>query len=262
MLGTCFSSDLGARAVQCDPQNVSGTQRYRFFATALTNDTTILKFKKRRWKPPDTKDDYNDKNEKKSPQPCFQHGGTQTEEVRPISPPQDDYDQPEKPQPLTQLQLEKIDRENERKEQEEALPPLTDKESLEAYRVFLEENEKKDFALREKELDEKMSEKMRRIEKNLYERYAKDTATNQKKIELIRKSKVGPLKRKESVLEHDKISDISNKIQEHYFNVVDTSMNMYTNMKHNKGHLPMFRTSCAKKTQADLDLITSCFENR
>ena len=189
MLGTCFSSDLGARAVQCDPQNVSGTQRYRFFATALTSDKRILKSKKRRSKSANTEENYNgnNKNDKKILRGCFQTSGTQTEEVRPISPLEDDNDQPEESKPLTQLQLEKMAREKERKEQEAALPPLTDKESLEAYRIFLEENEKKDFALREKELDEKMNEKMRRIKEDLYERYAKDTATNHKKIEVRRK---------------------------------------------------------------------------
>lgn len=70
---------------------------------------------------------------------------------------------------------------------------------------------------------------------------------------------MGSLKRKESLLERDKISDISNKMKQNYFNSID--MDMYTSTKNNKGHLPMYKTQSTRKSQADLDLITSCFEN-
>ena len=90
---------------------------------------------------------------------------------------------PKVPQ-ISQIELEKIARKQERKAQEAALPPVTDKESLEAYRIFLEENERKDFALREKELDETMKEKLKCIEEDLHNRYRKENETNQHKIEV------------------------------------------------------------------------------
>jgi hypothetical protein len=215
MSGTCFSSNLGARAVQCNPQDVTGTQRYRFFATALTNhhhqqhqqhhpqgDHKFKSNQKQKIQqklssssssqPSQGDQEKDDINYNSFPPPLFQSSGTQTDEVKTIliSPYNNDNENNKNNQSKntikqkSKIQLEKIAREKERKEQEAALPPVTDKASLEQYTAFLEENEKKDFALREKELDEKMKQKLKDIEENLYDRYTKDSALNKEKVEV------------------------------------------------------------------------------
>ncbi len=220
MPGTCFSSNLGARAVQCNPQDVSGTQRYRFFATALINqkeEALVVSQRRTRKRQQSSSSSSSlshchhnggsrsriqSQNNKKdsSSLSSFVSNGTQTDRVRRkdeeitlfSSPPstldsQQTHQSPEGkklPQPLSLIEMEKIAREKERKEQEAALPPVTDKESLEAYRIFLEENEHKDFALREKELDEIMKAKLKRIKEDLQSRYRKENEMNQEKIEV------------------------------------------------------------------------------
>lgn len=197
-----FSSNLGARAVQCNPQDVSGTQRYRFFATALTNQKEALVLKRRARKRQQASSFSTNKNKttksrNKNHNNCssasFVNSGTQTDEVkvkiiptRSLDSQENDCSKDEIPKvsQVSQIELEKIAREVERKAQEAALPPVTDKESLEAYRIFLEENERKDFALREKELDEMMKEKLKRIEEDLHNRYKKENETNQNKIDV------------------------------------------------------------------------------
>ncbi len=194
-----ISSDLGTRSVQCNPQDVSGTKRFRFFATAAltTSQNNILKsiqsensMKNNDGNSSFKKDDGYMKNKIKHNvviHRTFQSCGVQTETVKVISSPPSSSQNEEKrnePQQLTGLQLEKIARIKERKEQEAALPPVTDKKSLEAYRIFLEENETKDFNLREKEIDEAMNEKMKRIERSLYERYEKNRVFNEEKVKV------------------------------------------------------------------------------
>ena len=206
-----FSSNLGARAVECNPQNVSGKQRYRFFATALTDQNEAQGLKKRRMRKPEQamsfKSSHNersryriksqDEKDDRQVSSSLVSNGTQTDTVKikemmvsstssldsskQNQPPQND---PPKSKELNSIELEKISREKERKEQEATLPPLTDKESLEAYRVFLEENERKDFALREKELDAIMRDKLKRIKDDLHCRYRKENDMNQTKIEV------------------------------------------------------------------------------
>ena len=180
MLGKCFASNLGTRAIQCNPQDVSGTQRYRFFATALTSHKDELKTNQVTQSKSESRKVRNNVHP-----PSFQENGTQYDEVKAItSPSSTNNAPPSESQQLTKIQLEKITREKERKEQEAALPPFTDKESLKAYRVFLEDNKKKDFVLREKELDEKMKQKLKIIEDDLYARYSKDSKLNEEKIEV------------------------------------------------------------------------------
>lgn len=194
-----ISYDLGTRSVQCNPQDVSGTKRFRFFATAAltTSQNNILKsiqsensMKNNDGNSSFKKDDGYMKNKIKhnvAIHRTFQSCGVQTETVKVISSPPSSSKNEEKrnePQQLTALQLEKIARIKERKEQEAALPPVTDKKSLEAYRIFLEENETKDFNLREKEIDEAMNEKMKRIEGSLYERYEKNRVFNEEKVKV------------------------------------------------------------------------------
>ena len=188
MAGRCFSSNLGANAVQCNPQDVSGTQRYKFFATALTNHKESVirpKHLSRKSSQQSQQQHLNNKIEKVTRPLHFENVGTQTVDVKVIPTDDTKRNEDENEQALlTPIQMEKIKREEERKQQEKALPPVTDKESLEAYRIFLEENERKDFALREKELDVQMEKKLQSIEEKLYNRYTKDSESNQKKIEV------------------------------------------------------------------------------
>lgn len=202
---TCFSSNLGAKALECNPQDVTGTQRYKFFATALTGSghkETLLTLSDNINQTTKTSPQSQSKAQKQQkstersnnnlPPPIFQESSTQTNDVKVLpslpslsSFSSNENNEPNKEQQLmAEIQLEKIAREKERKEQEAALPPVTDKQSLEAYRIFLEENEKKDFALREKELDEMMKLKLKSIEENLYERYMNSSLLNQEKVEV------------------------------------------------------------------------------
>lgn len=185
-MSSCFSSDLGTRR---SVQNISsGTHRYKFFSTAVSNRKRALTFRKQNSRRPDSSSTAIQEQRPNEPPRIYHESGTQTEQVRPImSSLSSTFTVNEKVQsepPLSEIQLEKIARKKERREQEAALPPVTGKKSLEAYRVFLEENETKDFVLREKELDHQLNERMKEIERNLYTRYEKSNSSNQGKVEV------------------------------------------------------------------------------
>jgi len=76
------------------------------------------------------------------------------------------------------IELEREKRRNERKEQENALPPLKDSKGIEAYRRFLEENERKDFQLREKELDDEIERKLTKVKEDLNRRFGNHIISN------------------------------------------------------------------------------------
>jgi len=180
-----FSSDLGARTVQCNPRDVTGAKRFRFFASARSSRSeslNVLQNQSNRR----LSNSGNVNSTVDDMKSSFESCGIQTEDVKAIYPSEEDENDTKsfETKPLTLLQLEKMTREKERREQEAALPPVTDKQSLEAYRIFLEENEKKDFKLREKELDDKLNQRLKRIERNLYERYKKSEEIHDEKIQV------------------------------------------------------------------------------
>lgn len=61
-------------------------------------------------------------------------------------------------------------RETERARELEALPPITDDESAAMRRKFLEDQERKDYALKEREMDEDNAEKLRKYKSTLTRR--------------------------------------------------------------------------------------------
>ena len=85
------------------------------------------------------------------------------------------------------IQSEREKRKRERSEAEAALPP----NAIEAFEKFLVENENKDFALREKELDDEMKRKFAKIEEDMRKRYAQIDKSNASQCLEQRKKKGG-----------------------------------------------------------------------
>jgi hypothetical protein len=179
--------------------NVSGSQRFKYFCPAKSLSTQQHSWPSSRiiFSPHsqqqekqgdnDTKQKQIQSNEKNTPQhndhgasdTCrekkeYKDDGTQTENCM-------DHLTDSEKQRLKELiqereikkriEMERERRKRERKAQEEALPPLKDAKAIRVYRRFLEENERKDFELREKELDDEIEMKLQKIKKNLKKRY-------------------------------------------------------------------------------------------
>ena len=66
-------------------------------------------------------------------------------------------------------------RETERARELEALPPITDDESAAIRRIFLEDQERKDYALKEREMDEDNAEKLRKYKSQIQRRQERVT---------------------------------------------------------------------------------------
>ena len=66
-------------------------------------------------------------------------------------------------------------RETERARELEALPPITDDESADMRRKFLEDQERKDYALKEREMDEDNAEKLRKYKSQIQRRQERVT---------------------------------------------------------------------------------------
>ena len=102
---------------------------------------------------------------------------------------------------MRMIQIERKKREQERKEQEAGLPPMTDEVGVKAYRAYLEENEKKDFSLREKELDDAAERKLLQIEEHIMKKYADhhyvDEVKHQEEVAISYHDKEIPAKRKQ-----------------------------------------------------------------
>ena len=115
------------------------------------------------------------------------NNGTQTEFTSPHDAYQDtnlierEYDET---QVQKEIALARKERERERREQEASLPPLTEESSIEVYRAFLEEDEKKKFALREKEIDHLMKHKLNKFRQKLLSKYAANEAIKEFRIKV------------------------------------------------------------------------------
>jgi hypothetical protein len=83
---------------------------------------------------------------------------------------------------MRRIQFAREERERERQEQEAALPSMTDEKGMKAYRHFLEENETKDFSLREKELDDAIQRKLLTIQEDLKMRYSDEDGQHGNKV--------------------------------------------------------------------------------
>ena len=153
----CF----GQGSTSCD---VSGAQRFKYFSNAFplpspSPTSHILA------------DEKSTCYESPSKQRMYKESGTQTEKyVHRMS-------ESEKKVKLEKdiakkIHIDRMKRQRERREQEAALPPMTDPKSIKAYRIFLEENEQKDFALREKELDDSIQRKLQTIKDDLENRFS------------------------------------------------------------------------------------------
>jgi len=156
-----FASDLGAGLVKC---NVGGAHRFKYFSNAfkLPSHSTSPQHS--------PEEDASHSSKRK-----YRETGAQTEECVHVVSANDKEEMLalEREKEIMKLvQLERERREQERREQEAQLPPMKDAKSLEAYRKFLEENELKDFSLREKELDDAMERRLLIIEEDLQKRYS------------------------------------------------------------------------------------------
>jgi len=98
----------------------------------------------------------------------------------------DNDDQPKNDEPSTESsRLSERERwEQSRKMQESALLPVTDDKSLRRYRTFVEESEKKSYALKERELDRIMKSKLERFQRDLIERYSRNDQLIEERIEV------------------------------------------------------------------------------
>jgi len=172
---------LGAGTSQCVPQDVSGSQRHLFFSSQSTFSHSERQF---------VFQNDSESNDKSLNEPLFTNHSTQTSD--------DEYWKAKRVQKiLLGIRCKEQDianranmrrrqhQENKRKE-ELLLPPVTDKESLMTYRLFLEEHEKKEFMIREEELEERMKLKFDMITKSLHARYRKGDTKHEQRIEAMR----------------------------------------------------------------------------
>ncbi len=166
-----FSSNLGEHITS---SNVSGAHRFKYFTNAIALPFQPKLSPKRELK----EANFVDPEEK-----SFVDSGCQTEDFVYVM----SQEEQETRQRLLQekeikktIQFEREERERERNKQEAELPPMTDEEGVNAYRHFLEENEMKDFYLREKELDDAIQRKLLRIQEDLKKRYSEDLVDDHK----------------------------------------------------------------------------------
>ena len=165
-----FSSNLGEQITSSD---VSGPHRFRFFSNAVA-----LPSQQSELLPPSSPLNGEQENHQyQYHEKVFAESGSQTDAYIHIVN-QEEKDKRQKALHeeaiRRQIQLKRKARAKERHEQEAALPPMTNEEGVQAYRRFLEENEKKDYSLRETELDEAIQRKLMTIQEDLKKRYGND----------------------------------------------------------------------------------------
>lgn len=90
--------------------------------------------------------------------------------------------------PATEREIARIERGRERKEQEAALPPITDEATLNAHRQFLKEQETKEFDLREKEIDDMMAVRLDTFKRSLFEKDQESEFVTEHRIEVRKKA--------------------------------------------------------------------------
>lgn len=174
---------LGAGTSQCIPKDVSGSQRHLFFSS----QTGTLSHSDVQFVLQNESEHYDEESVNK---PIFTNNGTQTNN--------EEYWKAKrihkilisikcKERDITEKanMRRKQHQENKRKE-ESLLPHVTDKESLMAYKIFLEDNEKKEFMIREEELEEQMKLKYDMIVQSLHARYKQGDALKEQRIEAMR----------------------------------------------------------------------------
>lgn len=153
---------------------VTGTHRFRYFQTPFTLPI---------------EDDEDDKDAHLSVRRAILcDGGTQTDEYIHTQISEEGEEALRMEEKIRKgIQSEREKRRRERSEAEAALPP----NSIEAFEKFLVENENKDFALREKELDDEMERNLAKIEEDLRKRYATNNKSNESKHLKQRKKRGG-----------------------------------------------------------------------
>ncbi len=177
---THFALHLGQGTTKGVHFNVSGTHRYKYFASPFT-----LPFE-------DDENCFDDDEsehdvgsgsgsgsalDRQQQQRSFSNAGSQTHEeyVLPTTMTRisdEDIAAMKREEAIRKcIKLEREKRQQERKDQEASLPPIVDSRTAEMYRKFLEENERKDFALREKELDDSIQRKLEAKKEDLRKRY-------------------------------------------------------------------------------------------
>lgn len=211
-----FSSNLGTGTAQCSPLDVSGTRRFKYFTspefeygnryTQLPHHSAIASMDEELSSTPqieerlDNGEDSDvDRTKWKVPVhfATYCNSGTQTtndssssgvmdKEIQVTN--NDNDDQPN--EQWIEFKLEKKQWEEDRETRVSALPPVTDEKSLRKYRTFVEESEKKEYALKEKELDCIMNQKLEKFQRNLFKRYSQSDLLVEERIEAIRSSKV------------------------------------------------------------------------
>ena len=173
---------LGEGTSHCVPQDVSGSQRHLFFSS---HSSTLSHSD-----PQFVLDTESESYRESFNEPTFTNIGTQTND--------EEYWKAKrihtnllkiksKEQDITDKANVRRKQLREQKRTEElSLPPVTDKESLMAYRIFLEENEKKEFMIREEELEEQMKLKFEMITKSLHARYHQGETRKEQRVEAMR----------------------------------------------------------------------------
>jgi len=92
--------------------------------------------------------------------------------------------------PVTDKGINRIERDRDRREMEKTLPPITDSTTLELHRKFLEDQERKDFKLRENEINEEMTKRLEDFQRSLYGRDAESKFLMEQRVEAFRRKKL------------------------------------------------------------------------
>ena len=93
--------------------------------------------------------------------------------------------------PASDREIDRVLRDRERRRAQASLPPISDKKTLELHRMCLEEQEKLDFALCEREIDEDMEGRLAEIRADLERRNTEDEGVLEQRIKVFRQEKMG-----------------------------------------------------------------------
>lgn len=201
--------------------NISGTQRFKYFATpsqfspqyqlfpiGQEKVANLSKGLPKRWQKSNTKNKpLNDQDTYDSSfTPNYhcnqetQNGVLKRKKKRPKKKDTDSTCESQSPKSaiLDEIRLERELWQKEKKEKELMLSNVVDEESIKHYQTILEENEKKGFELKEKEMDEIIELKMKAITERIQNQFGSKNDTTKNRVQSIRETKMADLKNRVS----------------------------------------------------------------
>lgn len=178
-----FGTNLGVATATCDHRDVSGTRRFKYFTSAIS----IHPGQYGEYDDSENLDPFVEQQEKSAP--IYIDNGTQTETPVPrkLSLDEERHMFMDEIPELVCIRQERGQLEVERRKQMAKIPSKTEEK---AWAASLEENRRKDFALREKELDLVIQHKMMLVKKDLYKKDAHEENENKERVKTFEHSKI------------------------------------------------------------------------